>query len=371
MDSQIFQQIKDVLDKNNTIGIAVGKNPTIDEMGAALSFYLALKHLNKNAGIACPTEPIVEISSLVGIDKVKKALDGAEGSDLVVSFPYKEGEIEKVSYTLEEGFLNIVVKPGEAGISFSKSDVLFKRGGGSPTVLFIIGTPNLSNLGDLFDPEALKNTIIINIDNKRENQGFGEIVFVSQKYSSVSEQIASLLSFLNLEMDIDISQNLMSGISFATNNFSDPKTSLYAFETAAMLMKNGAKREISALKPKTQFFGQEDDFEDDFGRSKDFGKPQTRPKSFDDLESFRPEEPKFYGQGVKQPSFNQAHSQKRSFQKGVSQFGQQNPQMKQKQNQQNAFPKQSQNTGQNAADDEETPSDWLTPKIYKGSGSIE
>jgi c-di-AMP phosphodiesterase-like protein len=34
----------------------------------------------------------------------------------------------------------------------------------------------------------------------------------------------------------------MSGISFATDNFQDIKTSALAFETAAILMKNGAIR---------------------------------------------------------------------------------------------------------------------------------
>src|ERR1700744_3126041 len=98
MDKQTIQRLKDTIAKSNSIGIAVGQNPSIDEMGGALALYLLLKKANKQVSIASPTDPIVEISSLVGIDRVQRSLSGSSG-DLVVSFPYQEGEIEKVSYT--------------------------------------------------------------------------------------------------------------------------------------------------------------------------------------------------------------------------------------------------------------------------------
>src|SRR5690349_11233300 len=112
MDQNTLQRLKDAIAKSNSIGIAVGHTPTIDEMGAALSLYLLLRNANKRVSIASPADPIVEISSLVGIDRVQRNFGGDAG-DLVVSFPYKEGEIEKVSYTLENNFLNIIVKSSE------------------------------------------------------------------------------------------------------------------------------------------------------------------------------------------------------------------------------------------------------------------
>src|SRR3989344_1126690 len=108
MDNLTLEKIKKLLAENETVGIAVGKNPGIDEMAGALSLYLALLAEGRKATVICPTDPIVELSSLVGIDKVKKGFDGGVGGDLTVSFPYKEGEIEKISYTLEEGKLNIL-----------------------------------------------------------------------------------------------------------------------------------------------------------------------------------------------------------------------------------------------------------------------
>src|SRR5581483_3466236 len=142
MDKNILQKLKDAIAKSNSIGIAVGSNPTLDEMGAALSIYLLLRNANKQVSIASPTDPIVEVSSLVGIDRVQRNFGGDAG-DLVVSFPYKEGEIEKVSYTLENNFLNIIVKSSEQGLTFDERDVKYTRGSGNIDLLIVVGAATL------------------------------------------------------------------------------------------------------------------------------------------------------------------------------------------------------------------------------------
>ena len=254
MDNLILQKIKDLIDKNDKVGIAVGKNPTIDTMAAALSLYLGLQDYGKNPAVASGSQPLVEHSSLVGIDKVRGSFaSGGEtataSGDLVVSFPYREGEIEKVSYTIEGGYLNIVVKAGQQGLTFQESDVKFRRGGqaggasgDAPSILFIVGTSRLSDLGQLFDTEALKNTAIVNIDNSTDNQGYGDVPAVSPDVASVSEMVAGLLYYLGIDVNEDIAQNLMYGINDGSNNMQDPRVSYSTFELVANLMKKGANR---------------------------------------------------------------------------------------------------------------------------------
>ncbi len=237
----ILNKLSEILSKSKSIGIVTPKDPNLDQMGAALALYLSLSSDGKNVTVATPNDPLVEVSNLVGIDEVKTSINGRIG-DLVVSFPYKEGEVEKVSYTLEDNFLNIVVKAGDEGLSFNEKDVKFTRPKVAPDLLFIIGASMLSNLGKLFDPQELKDTTVINIDNSSQNQGFGDLVMVSPRSSSISEQVASVISSLSLKMDVDIAQNLMKGIDFATDNFQSPNTSALAFEMAGVLMRQGALR---------------------------------------------------------------------------------------------------------------------------------
>ena len=112
-----------------------------------------------------------------------------------------------------------------------------------PDVLITVGVKRISELQSFFDVQRLKDTAIVNIDKAGNNEGFGDIVLVSQSASSVSEQVASLLMSLEYQLDSDISQNLMSGIITATSNFQSPRTSSLAFEMAGILLRNGARRE--------------------------------------------------------------------------------------------------------------------------------
>ena len=48
MDNVMLEKIKELLSKNETIGIAVGKNPGVDEMAGALSLYLALSGISED-----------------------------------------------------------------------------------------------------------------------------------------------------------------------------------------------------------------------------------------------------------------------------------------------------------------------------------
>lgn len=279
MDNLTFSKIKEAIEKYNSITIATKKDPSVDEMGAALSLYLSLKSTGKNLSIATPSNPLVEVSSLVGIDEVKTSL-GAESGDLVVSFPYKEGEIEKVSYTRDDNFLNIVVKAGEAGLGFTEKDVKFSRGAVAPELLFIIGSPRVSDLGSLFDVAILKDTIVVNIDNKAENQGYGDILMVSSRLSSVSEAIANLILGLNLKMDLDIAQNLMLGIATSTDNFQSEQTSPLAFEMAGVLLRQGALRPSNVTprrKLNTSFE------ENQFDQKPQIIKPTTQKQIVEDL----------------------------------------------------------------------------------------
>lgn len=239
MDINITK-VNDLIGKNSKIGIVTGVNPNVDVMAAALSLYLSLIDAKKTVDIVSLSQPRVEVSSLVGIDKVQTQFGQGNG-DMTVSFPCKEGEIEKVSYNLENNLLNIVIKAGQKGLSFTDKDIVFKRAGSVPSLLFIIGIQKLSDLNSLVDVASLKDTVLINIDNQVSNQGFGDVILCDPRHSSVSEQVASLIFSLRLPVNLDISQNLMSGINSATLLFQKNNIHPLAFEMAGKLIRSGAR----------------------------------------------------------------------------------------------------------------------------------
>lgn len=336
MDKTVLQKLKDAIGKSNSIGIAVGSNPTVDEMGAALSLYLLLKNANKKVSVASPTDPIVEISSLVGINKVQRQFGGDAG-DLIVSFPYQEGEIEKVSYTLENNYLNIIVKASEQGLSFDEQDVRYTRGSGSIDLLITVGAASLADIGDVIDQQKLSDIKVINIDNKPTNQGFGDVVLVQPQASSVSEHVADIVLTLGFSIEQDAAQNLMSGIMFATKNFQDPRTSSLAFEIAAFLMKRGARR-IGSQQPTQPRYNNQAAVAQS-STPAPAPRPQPQPRMAPPAPSAAPT-----------PRPQQTPAPR--------------PQ------EQSSQATQTQQDSQSTQEDDAPPLDWLTPKVYKGSSEV-
>jgi hypothetical protein len=343
MDNLTFSKIKESLSKYNNIAIAVPIDPTVDEMGAALSLYLSLKDMGKAMSIATPNNPLVEVSALVGIDEVKTTLGEASG-DLVVSFPYREGEIEKVSYTRDDNFLNIVVKAGEKGLNFVQQDVKFSQGSTAPELLFIVGAARISDLGKLFDPTTLKDTVVVNIDNKPENQGYGDIVMVSNKFSSISEAVANLILTIGGKMDLDIAENLMLGIATATNNFQDPRTSSLAFEMAGILMRNGALRPTPNQPKRALAMDQSMDLQDN--------------NPFAMSQPAFPSKPIAQTQPIQQPIQRPINSTP------IRSVEQMRDQLLKQQEQ---APISTVENKEGSGTGDTPPDDWLAPKIYKGS----
>lgn len=372
MDNNMFQRLKDLVTQHQSIGIIVPPNPTHDEMAAALGMYLTLKQMGKNVSVASPTDPTVAVSSLVGIDKVQRALSAGAGGDLVVTFPYKEGEIEKVSYTVDNGQLNIVVKAGPNGMSFNQSDVQFKQGGAGgamPTLLFTMGVTDMNQVANVVNPAEMTNVTVVNMDNKQTNTGFGDVVHVSPRFSSISEMVADFLTLLEpqIELDVDTSQDLLSGILSATEDFQSGRGSYLAFEMAGILMKKGAVRNVNGASanpttptmPATNYFPPQ----------QQMPQPVQQPAQ-PQYQAPQPIQQQPMAQQFSQPmpSLDQLSPVSMQSQPVAPQPMEPQPQPVQQpfDNTQVQQPvQQPQQFDQNQ--NQQPPSDWLTPKVYKGS----
>ena len=354
MDNNLFQQLKQLIENNQTIGIMVAPNPSFDGLAAGLGLYLSLKQMNKNVTIVCPTDPTVGVSSLVGIDKLQKSFGGV-GGDLVVSFPYKEGEIEKVSYDVDGGKLRIVVKAGAQGLSFNQSDVAFQQGGAAPSLVFFIGVADMGQVGFTKTP----GTTLVNVDNKSTNTKYGDVVHVNEKFTSLSEEVADFLTLLEpqIELDVDTSQNLLSGILAATNDFENGAGSYLAFEMAGILMKKGAIRSASGsvARPTSTQMPTNNYF------------PPQQPVQQPVMQPIAQPVAPIMQQPVQQPQ--QVFQPAAPVQQPVMEqpFGQAQGGLPAQEPQQVYQPMQQ--SVQNAPA-EQPPADWLAPKVYKGSSVV-
>jgi len=232
-NSQTTSRIVEVIGKGTSGIIVLPQNPTVDAIAATTS-------LGKTVTIVC-TSPVQ--SDLMGADKIQANLS-VGGDNLVVSFPYADGSIDKIDYNIQGQFFNLTIAPRAGFPKLNPNQVTYSYTGGSFDFIVAVDMPNLNSAGPLYaDNQAMfQGKNIINIDRHLTNGFFGTINFVNKTSSSTSELALKTLQALQVELDRDIATNLYAGISTATNNFTAYSVNAETFETIATLLKAGAMK---------------------------------------------------------------------------------------------------------------------------------
>lgn len=248
MSTEDLQQIQNLVTSSRVIWILTHKNPSIDVMASALSLYLGLIKMGKDVSIAMETEPLVEVSNLVGIDQVKT---GFAGKNLVISYdPYQLGDIQTVSYLEDEGSktsFKLTLTPRE-GLKLDAANFNFSQTGAAADLIFTMDVVQPQDLGKLYDPNVFGAAQIINIDNHDENKDYGRFNLVEPNAATVSEITTFFLRAINAQLDPDVSGNLYQGLTSGSQNFQAPKVGAATFEAAAICLRSGAKP-VSLNKP--------------------------------------------------------------------------------------------------------------------------
>lgn len=371
--SKSIQQIKEFISKNGSGIVVLPAKATPDAIAAGTSLYLALTKMGKNVSLVAST-PVQ--SDMIGADKIKTELQTG-GDNLVVSFPYQEGAIDKVDYNIQGEQFNLIIVPREGHKKLKQGDVQFSYSGGKIDFIITVDAPNLNALGDIYqkNQKHFESSTIINIDRHLINNFYGMINLVSKASSSTSELVYKILQSLSAEIDKDIATNLHEGIALATNNFTAYSVNADTFEAIASLLRAGAVK-----KPMQAVGGNQ------FGRSAPgpMGSFGQRPTAFGgnqfDDGMYQPMNPQQVSV-AQQPIYGQQNQQPMP---AVQQNMQQGPvrqsQNAQQQPQQQTFEKQTRavkniesapSTPEGQIDPNETPESFLKPKIFSGgSGGL-
>lgn len=231
-----------LLNEAKSILITVSKTARLDGVAAALALSLGAISQGKTVRV-CTEAPLEESRRLVGADKISPALD-LGGNVLKVSFPYRDGAIDKVTYNITDDTFNLLIEPRTNTAPLESKDVRYNYTGGTVDVILTIDAPNLESLGSLYldNPDVFVQDKIVNVDRRFDNKNFGAENIVDKQSSSTSELVVKLLNLLRWNINPDMATNLYMGLSAATNNFTSFSTNAGSFETASILLKLGARK---------------------------------------------------------------------------------------------------------------------------------
>lgn len=239
-------RIAEIIGGQKSFAIVLNNSPSFDTVAAGLAFYLALNKLGKNAIIVSSAEIVSDFQSqLTACDKIQKKLM-SEGNSLVISFPYTDGAVDKVTYTIEDNQFHLLIQSKENQTKLNPDQVRYAYAGGKLDAIITIDAQSLDHLGEIYthQQEEFKGKNIINIDRHLTNGQFGTVNLIGKDFSSTSEIILKLIQILAVEITQEVSTNLFLGIKGATNNFTAYSVNHQTFENCAFLLKIGAEKNI-------------------------------------------------------------------------------------------------------------------------------
>lgn len=338
--------ITEVITKNNSGIIVLPAKPTQDAIASGTALYLALTKLGKNVSLVCAQVPE---SDIAGVDKIQTTIQTG-GKNLVISFPYVEGAIDKVDYGFnnDKTKFNVIVIPRDENQKLQPKDVEFSYSGGKVEFIITVDSPNLNSLGDIYtkNQSTFDGKNIINIDRHLINNNYGTINLVVKTAASTAELILKVLRALKVQLDRDIATNLYAGIVAATNNFSSYSVNADTFETVADLLRAGAVKRPMRPFNRPGMSGQMGGT-NPFNQGGGGGMPQNRPMN-------RP-------QPMPQPRMQQQqHQQNNTPMPQQQSFDRQNRSVEQVEQDQN----------DQETDESSNSENWLKPKIFSESDGL-
>ncbi len=222
--------IKIDFSQSSKISILLPTTPLFDAVASALALKLSLELAGKQVSVHCQTPMTVDFNRLIGINTIGGSLGDR---NLIITFPGQTDLVDKVSYNMDTGELQLVVVP-KPDCVIDPSKLKIVSGALISDLNILIG---ISDLSELTNTESLVNQKLIYFNNS-----------LAPNASSLSEITTELLKLQNLPLNSDIATNLMQGLTKATNGFTSNKVSKNTFDTASWLMDKGSRHqdEISA-----------------------------------------------------------------------------------------------------------------------------
>lgn len=230
----MMEKIKKVIEEKENIILLPSPDFKKDIFPATLALFSSLKKLGKNVKLIAENYP--ERFEFL----VKKSNFYLPENDFLISIKEVGVKLSQIFYEKTEQGLNLYLKTNQGrlkneNISLNPLNTLTPK-----YLLITIGIESIKKVENLFKKEG-ESEVIINIDNKPENENYGQINLIEENYPSFSEIIFEFLESIDENLfDIEISNSLLAGIIQGTSNLQNPKLSSKTFQKIAYLMSKGA-----------------------------------------------------------------------------------------------------------------------------------
>ncbi|MBQ6438040.1 hypothetical protein IJJ12_01500 [bacterium] len=236
---------QDKINSSQNILIVYGRQAHFGAVAVATCVYLWLRALHKRVTIVSAAPTTVDLSHLVGINKVKNKL---QGENLVIRLPLPASQIDKVVSDLDNQAdrLSLIIKPKNTPDWHEGDTLPVSFQPATYDIIFYL------DVRDLADVEA------VTLDNYQfwtdpeHNITFSQYDNPTPISADISEVLGKNVGFAaywaqfwyanQMNPDADQASNLLMAMERETDGFKSGQASALDFELAAWLMRQGGQR---------------------------------------------------------------------------------------------------------------------------------
>lgn len=232
------------LKESNNVLVTVSRNPSVDQLSAAIGLTLFLNSLGKHATAVFSGQVPDTLEFLKPEETLEKNTDSLR--DFIISLD--KAKADKLRYKVEDTMVKIFITPYRT--SLSEADLIYGQGDFNVDVVVAIGVHEKEDLDEAITSHGrILHDATVAALNTTPNGQLGSINWVDTKASSLSEMLVTVGIALKADaMDAQMATAFLTGIVAETNRFSNEKTSSETMNISAKLMAAGANQQLVATK---------------------------------------------------------------------------------------------------------------------------
>ncbi|QQS19068.1 hypothetical protein IPL68_03420 [Candidatus Saccharibacteria bacterium] len=241
MDEQQKQLVAKLKDAQNVL-VTVSKNPSVDQLAAAIGLTLALNKLDKHATAVYSGQTPSTIEFLKPEETLESNTDSLR--DFIIALD--KSKADKLRYKVEDQVVRIFITPYRTSIS--ENDLEFSQGDFNVDVVIALGVKEQTDLDEAISAHGriLHDATVstVSIDGQSE---LGTLNITDTNASSLCELATRLVADLGKDiLDAQIATALLTGIVAMTDRFSNDRTTPDTMSLSATLMSAGANQQLIA-----------------------------------------------------------------------------------------------------------------------------
>lgn len=245
MDGNPKQLIVERIKGVTNILVTVNRNPSVDQLAAALALTLMLNKMDKHATAVFSGALPPAISFLEPSKTFENSVTSLR--DFIIALDKEKAD--RLRYKVEDDVVRIFITPYRTTIT--QNDLQFSEGDFNVELVVALGVERRDDLDAAIAAHGriLHDATVVTINATNQASDLGSIDWSDGGASSLCEMLMSLSEALQSGLlDQQIASALLTGIVAATDRFSNLHTTPKIMTMSAQLMAAGANQQLIAAK---------------------------------------------------------------------------------------------------------------------------